>query len=117
MAEGLPAPFYVVGTIPDFEAKTEEELEAEEIIQTFLRKNEKGVLLDMCFKPRKTRILKLGRENDWIAVEGTGVIGYQIEEQWRLWAGAGEHGRKAIPKEEAWEVLRKAAEESSAINF
>lgn len=116
-AEKLPPPFYIVGTVPDFEAKTEEELNARAILETFLKKDEKGVLLDMCFKPRNTRILKLGRENGWKVVEGTGVIGYQIEEQWRLWAGAGENGRKAVPKEEAWAVLRKAADESTAINF
>ncbi|KAH7336296.1 3-dehydroshikimate dehydratase [Rhexocercosporidium sp. MPI-PUGE-AT-0058] len=117
VAEALPAPFFVVGTVPDFEAKTEEELNARAILETFLRKEEKGVLLDMCFKPRNTRILKMGRENGWNVVEGTGVIGYQIEEQWKLWAGAGEGGRKAVPKQEAWDVLKKAAEESTAINF
>ncbi|KAL2068783.1 hypothetical protein VTL71DRAFT_15121 [Oculimacula yallundae] len=117
MAAQLKAPFYVVGTVPDFEAKTEKELEARAILETFLGKEEKGVLLDMCFKPRNTRILKMGRTNGWKVVDGTGVIGYQIEEQWRLWAGAGEDGRKPVPEEEAWAVLRKAAEDSTAINF
>jgi quinate dehydrogenase len=116
-ARGLQAPFYVVGTVPDFEAKTPEELLARAILSTFLGKEEKGVLLDMCFKPRNTRILKLARENGWRAVEGTGVIGHQIEEQWRLWAGAGEDGNVEVPKEEAWRVLRREAEESAAINF
>jgi quinate dehydrogenase len=116
-AEGLPAPYYIVGTVPDFEAKTEEELKARAMLETFLKKDEKGVLLDMCFKPRNTRILKLGRQNGWKTVDGTGVIGHQIEEQWRLWAGAGEDGRKEVPKEQAWEILKKGAEESTAINF
>lgn len=116
-AEALEAPFYVVGTVPDFEAKTEEEIKAREILKAFLKKDKKGVLLDMCFKPRNTRILKLGRENGWAVVDGTGVIGHQIEEQWRLWAGAGENGNKEVPKEGAWEILKKAADESTAINF
>ncbi|KAH8594432.1 3-dehydroshikimate dehydratase [Bisporella sp. PMI_857] len=64
-AEELPAPYYVVGTVPDFEAKTEEELRSREMLRTFLGKEKKGVLLDMCFKPRNTRILKLGREKGW----------------------------------------------------
>lgn len=115
--EGLPAPYYIVGTIPDFEAKTEEELKARAMLEAFLKKNEKGILLDMCYKPRNTRILKLGRQYSWKTVEGTGIIGHQIEEQWRLWAGAGENGKPAIPKEKAWEILRKEAEESTAINF
>lgn len=116
-AASLPAPYYVVGTVPDFEAQTYEEIKARKILETFLGKDEKGVLLDMCFKPRNTRILKLARASNWGAVDGTGVIGHQIEEQWRLWAGAGEHGNKDVPQEEAWAVLRKAAEDSTAINF
>ena len=115
--EELTAPYYIVGTVPDFEAKTEEEIITREILKRFLSKARKGILLDMCFKPRNTRILKLGRENGWSVVDGTGVIGHQIEEQWRLWAGAGEEGRKRVPTEEAWKVLRKAADESQAINF
>jgi quinate dehydrogenase len=116
-ARGLQPPFYVVGTVPDFETKTQEELRARSILSTFLGMEEKGVLLDMCFKPRNTRILKLAKESGWRTVEGTGVIGHQIGEQWRLWAGAGENGNVEVPKEEAWNVLRRAAEESTAINF
>jgi quinate dehydrogenase len=116
-AASLPAPYYVVGTVPDFEAKTEDEIKARKMLETFLGTEERGVLLDMCFKPRNTRILKLARASSWVTVDGTGVIGHQIEEQWRLWAGAGEDGKKIVPQEEAWEILRKEAEESTAINF
>lgn len=117
-AAGLPAPFYIVGTVPDFEAKTKEEIIARDILWTFLKKEEKGVLLDMCYTPRNTRILKMGKEEGWVTVDGTGVIGYQAEEQWRLWVGAGEEGRKEVPREEAWEVLRRAADErGKVINF
>ena len=42
-------------------------------------------------------------------VDRTGVIGHQIEEQWRLWASAGEDGRTEVRKKEAWELLRKAS--------
>jgi quinate dehydrogenase len=111
-AESLPAPYYIVGTVPDFEAKTEEELNARAILEAFLRKEEKGVLLDMCYKPRNTRILQLGNANGWATMDGTGIIGHQIEEQWRLWAGAGERGRPKVPKEKAWQILKNAAEES-----
>jgi quinate dehydrogenase len=103
--------------VPDFEPKTEEELNSKKIIQSFLGKEQKGVLLDMCYKPRNTRILRTAKENGWVAVEGTGVIAHQIGEQWRLWAGAGEDGKKEVPKDKAWEILRKGAEESTAINF
>jgi quinate dehydrogenase len=116
-AERLESPYYVVGTVPDFEPKTEEELNSKKIIQSFLGKKQKGVLLDMCYKPRNTRILRTAKENGWVTVDGTGVIAHQIGEQWRLWAGAGEDGKKEVPKDKAWEILRKGAEESTAINF
>ncbi|KAE8453583.1 hypothetical protein EG329_010444 [Mollisiaceae sp. DMI_Dod_QoI] len=116
-AEISTAPFYVVGTVPDFEAKTKDELKARAILETFLRNEEKGILLDMCFKPRNTRIIRMGNKNGWRTVEGTNVIGFQLEEQWRLWAGAGQDGGKALPMEEVWQISRKAADESPAINF
>ena len=112
----LPMPFYIVGTVPDLEPHTPDEHEARAILETFLAmQGDKGVLLDMCFKPRETRILKLARRHGWRTVEGTEVIGHQIEEQWRLWAGDEAGGK--VPKEEAWRILRKAAKESPAINF
>ena len=51
----------------------------------------------------------------WKTVEGTEIIGHQIHEQYRLWCG--EEQSKRIHAEEAWAVLRKAAEERPAINF
>jgi quinate dehydrogenase len=115
-AETLSKVFYIVGTVPDFEPKTESELEVRSILQTFLSKDvEKGVLLDMCYKPRNTRILKLGRSLGWNVVDGTGVIGHQIGEQYRLWAG--EEASRNVPLEEAWKILYRAANESKAINF
>jgi quinate dehydrogenase len=120
-ARGLESPYYVVGTVPDFEPQTPEEWNVRDILEVFFVKGRqeeggvrKGVFLDMCFKPRVTRQIKLARENGWRTVEGTEVIGYQIEEQWRLWTGRilTKDGR-----EEAWRVLRRQAEESTAINF
>jgi quinate dehydrogenase len=114
-AKELASPYYVVGTVPDFEPKSESEIEMRKTLETLLETEEKGVLLDMCFKPRNTRTLKLARKMGWACVEGTGVIGYQIETQWTLWTG--EDVKSILDKEEAWRVLNKAAEESKAINF
>ncbi|CAI7602913.1 unnamed protein product [Penicillium pancosmium] len=94
-AEKLPSPYYIVGTVPDLEPKTETEIEVASVMKHFLSRPEKGVLLDI--------------------VEGTHVIGYQIEEQWRLWAG--EEACQKLDREGAWDVLLKAAEESKGINF
>lgn len=114
-AEALPTPYYVVGTVPDIEPTTESELAVASILKHFLSRSENGVLLDMCFKPRRTRMIKLAEQLDWPYVEGTHVIGYQIEEQWRLWAG--EERLEKLDREGAWKVLLKAAEESTEINF
>lgn len=114
-AKELTSPYYVVGTVPDFEPKTETEVMVAGILESFLSRPEKGVLLDMCFKPRRTRMIKLGEQLGWPCVEGTHIIGYQIKEQWRLWAG--EEYVQKLDHQGAWDVLMKAAEESKAINF
>lgn len=116
-AKNLSPPYYIVGTVPDFEAKTEEELLARAILERFLGSEEKGVILDMCYKPMNTRTLKLARQKGWTCVDGTKVIGYQLGEQWRLWTGAGEDGKKGVSMGECWEILRREAESSKAINF
>jgi quinate dehydrogenase len=109
------APFYIVGTVPDFEPRTRAELVSRDILEYFLKSGPKGVLLDMCFKPRRTRILKLGERYGWNTVDGTMIIAHQIDEQYKLWCG--EEKARQIPKQEAWAVLRKAADESPSINF
>ncbi|KAL1849486.1 hypothetical protein Plec18167_003090 [Paecilomyces lecythidis] len=106
---------YIVGTIPDFEPKTEAERIVAAVLKHFLEQSTKGVLLDMCFKPRRTRMIKLAESLGWACVEGTHVIGYQIEKQYALWVG--ESRAKDLDKAGAWKVLLKAAEESKGINF
>jgi quinate dehydrogenase len=114
-AKTLDTPFYVVCCVPDLEPQTA----AEEIVKVslteFLSRSEKGVLLDMCFKPRRTRIIKLAERLGWPTVEGTHVIGYQVEEQWQLWAG--NERVKRLDRDGAWKILLQTAEESQAINF
>ncbi|KAF4896513.1 Quinate dehydrogenase [Colletotrichum fructicola] len=111
----LEMPYYVVGTVPDFEPKSTSELAVRDSLEDFLSRPEKGVLLDMCFKPRRTRTIKLAESLGWPCVEGTHVIGYQIEEQWKLWAG--EERVKKLDGEGAWKVLLEAADKSPGINF
>ena len=114
-AQNLETPYYVVGTIPDIEPVTESELAVKASLEEFLSRSDKGILLDMCFRPRQTRTIKMAEKQGWTTVEGIHVIRYQIEEQWRLWAG--ERLVKMLDTEAASEVLLKAAAESSAINF
>lgn len=103
----LSAPYYIVGTVPDFEPDSPTEILAKNILVAFLKASEKGVLLDMCYHPRVTRHIKLARENGWQVVDGVNVIAYQIQTQWALWAG--EEKAKQIPIEQARETLYKAA--------
>lgn len=114
-AKELETPHYIVGTVPDFEPQTSEELNVKAVLDTFLERNEKGVLLDMCFKPRRTRMIKKAEKDGWTCVEGTHVIGYQIEEQYRLWAG--EEKVKNLDGEAARKVLLEQAEKAPGINF
>jgi quinate dehydrogenase len=114
-AQSCDSPYYIVGTVPNLEPSTEAEKNVAVMLKSFLERPEKGVLLDMCFKPRRTRMIKLAESLGWPCVEGTHVIGYQIEEQWRRWAG--EEKVKKLNTEGAWNVLLKAAEEHKAINF
>ena len=111
-------PFFVVGTVPDFEPQSEVEFAVAEILKYCLSEApERGVFLDMCFKPRRTRTIKLAEELKWPTVEGTHVIGHQIEEQYRLWCGDQENTPITSQIQAgAWKVLLQAADNSKMIN-
>lgn len=111
----LETPYYVVGTVPDFEPKTAEEITVRDMLKQFLARPEKGVLLDMCFKPRRTRMIQLAESLEWSCIEGTHVIGYQIEDQYKLWAG--DEASKTIDRQGAWRILMEQAENSPGINY
>lgn len=106
---------FVVGTVPDLEPQTTSELRVAEMLKTFLKQESKGVLLDMCFKPRRTRMIKLAESLGWPYVEGTHIIGYQIEKQYSLWVG--ETSSTQLDREGAWRTLLYDAEQSLGINF
>jgi quinate dehydrogenase len=97
--------------------QSESERAVAAVLEHFLSRSadKSGVLLDMCFKPRETRIIKLATRLGWATVEGTHVIGYQLQRQWELWAG--EERAAKLDADGAWKVLLQAAEESPAINF
>ncbi|CAM1503525.1 Fc.00g011160.m01.CDS01 [Cosmosporella sp. VM-42] len=86
----LPSPYYVVSTVPDFEAVTLQEVEARNILVEFLWKSPelKGLLLDMCYHPPMTRNLKLAMKHRYSIVQGFTVVASQFSCQWKLWTGA-----------------------------
>ncbi|KAF1987020.1 NAD(P)-binding protein [Aulographum hederae CBS 113979] len=112
---------YVVVTIPDFAVETEDERVAETVVKAFLDReeagrgeDEKGVLLDLCYEPRRTRHIRLGEKYGWKTVEGTEVVGHQMREQWKHWVG--EEKLEEIDWEGGWRELRMAADETPELN-
>ncbi|KAI5276713.1 shikimate [Aureobasidium subglaciale] len=119
-ASSLPSPFYIVGTVPDSAPSTEPEKMAVKIFNHYLASaSEPGIFLDMCFKPRVTRKIKLAQAHGWPTVEGTEIIGHQIYEQYRVWIDSESDAAVISPElaQEAWNTLRRAAEDSKGINY
>jgi quinate dehydrogenase len=106
-ASELRTPSVVVGTVPDFEPSTSEEKAVKEVLSSFLARG-KGVLLDMCYKPRRTRHIQLAQENNWQTVEGTAVIGHQAKALWRLWITDGR--LQKLDEAVMWKVLKEKVE-------
>jgi quinate dehydrogenase len=114
-AKSLERPYYVVGTVPDFESRTREEMKARDVLEAFLAKhssaNEDGtkleVLLDLCYTPLETRLIKLGRKHRWTCVHGPGVVVRQRREQWKLWVGEDAAGIVDEEEEMAWTLLEQ----------
>ncbi|KAI4602068.1 hypothetical protein KJ359_010934 [Pestalotiopsis sp. 9143b] len=114
-ARDLDTPYYIVSCVPDAAPESEAEHEVAAILQYFLSRSIKGVLLDMCYKPRRTRIIRQAQELGWTTVDGTHVIGHQMEEQWKLWVGPEKAAK--LDTRVAWDILMREADASSAINF
>ncbi|TVY78071.1 Quinate dehydrogenase [Fusarium oxysporum f. sp. cubense] len=85
-ASRVEGTFYGVGTVPDFEPKTPQELAARDVLEKLLSKSQ-GVFLDMCYRPRGTRNIQLARQKGWTTGDGGQVVGWQLKAQWTLWAG------------------------------
>lgn len=114
-AHGLNTPYYIVGCVPDAVPESEAEHAVAAILQYLLSRSDKGVLLDMCYKPRRTRIIRQAQELGWTTVDGTHVIGHQMEEQWKLWVGPEKAAK--LDTRGAWDILMREADASPAINF
>jgi quinate dehydrogenase len=116
-ARYLPRPTFIISTVPDYEPKTPSEKIIPAILSSFLSSKpaaEEGVLLDMCYKPRITRNILLAKQFGWQTEDGTCIIGYQVEEQWRLWTN--DRTSLRVPGKQARELLEHVAMESKTIN-
>lgn len=86
-AQRLKPPCVCVGTIPDDKPRGTGELLAWQICETFLKKRGqvKGVVLDMCYHPACTRLLKLAEMTGWRTMYGTEVLVRVAVAQQALW--------------------------------
>ncbi|RMY63391.1 hypothetical protein D0863_10574 [Hortaea werneckii] len=119
-AQALETPYYIVGTVPDFQPQSEPERVAFRIFDHFMASAKApGVFLDMCFKPIETRKIQLAKKYSWATVAGTDIIGHQIQEQYRVWFSPGTDAKviNADLAREAWDVLNNEAKSSPGINY
>ena len=87
-ARSLPPPAITVGTIPDTEPATPEEMLAWQVCKTLVsRRGGSGAVLDMCYMPDPmTRLCRLGREYGAAVRHGDEVLVRVCMAQVSLWA-------------------------------
>ncbi|KAF4981671.1 hypothetical protein FZEAL_2558 [Fusarium zealandicum] len=85
-AADLEAPGAIVACVPDFEPQTEEEVLARRVTETFLDKERKGAILEMCYNPTPfTRLGAVSEDKGWQLILGTEALIWQGLEQDRYW--------------------------------
>ncbi|KAI1146848.1 NAD(P)-binding protein [Nemania diffusa] len=85
-AAALEAPGAVVSCVPDFPPRTPEERAAREVVETFLRKERKGAMLEMCYNPSPyTELGAIAEREGWQVILGTEAMIWQGFEQSKLW--------------------------------
>lgn len=87
-AEKLEGVGAIVSCVPDFPARTAEEIEARRVLECFLQKSHKGAILEMAYHPSPwTEIAALAEKSGWQVILGTEAMIYQGLEQDRYWTG------------------------------
>lgn len=88
-AESLPQPGIIVSAVPDYAPKTAKEVEARQILETFLQRGDAGSpLLEMCYHPSPdTAISRLAESSDWQVIGGIEAMLGQGLAQASLWTG------------------------------
>ncbi|KAF5025995.1 hypothetical protein F66182_1897 [Fusarium sp. NRRL 66182] len=84
----LEGPGAIVACVPDFEPETEEEIRARRVTETFLDKEQKGAILEMCYNPTPfTKLGAMAEDQGWRVILGTEALIYQGLEQDKYWTG------------------------------
>jgi quinate dehydrogenase len=108
-AKELTAPGAIVSCVPNRSPRTEEEREVRGVIETFLMKEDKGVLLEMCYHPSPyTEIGELAETEGWQVILGTEAMIYQGLEQDCIWTG---RKMEELPLEEVKGAIAAALSE------
>lgn len=78
----------IVACVPDFPPKTPEEIQARAVTETFLNRDFKGAMLEMCYNPSPhTELGAIAEKAGWQVILGTEAMIYQGIEQDRYWIG------------------------------
>jgi quinate dehydrogenase len=102
-AESLSGPGAIVACVPDFPPKTEKEVQARRVMETFLSRTPKGAILEMCYHPSPwTEIGAIAEKAGWQVILGTEAMIYQGLEQDKLWTGK---GLEELPLEKVKSVI------------
>lgn len=100
-AQELPAPFFVVGTVPDCAPQTQGEITASLCTRELLSRNgKKGVVLEMCYHPKiRTSFLDFSEDAGWTVIPGTEALLWQGIVQQILWTESEEVASSAAIEE------------------
>lgn len=102
-AEALDAPGAIVACVPDFSPRTDAEKGARAVAMTFLGKERKGAMLEMCYNPTPfTELGSLAEAQGWQVILGTEALIYQGIEQDKYWTG---REARELPKERIQQVI------------
>lgn len=91
-AESLPAPFFVVGTVPDFPPQTDGEKVARQCTEALMTRADgnQGVVLEMCYHPSiRTSFTVFAENAGWKVIPGTEPMIWQGITQQVLWTENG----------------------------
>lgn len=106
-AERLSAPTIAISTVPDYPPSEPGEILCWKISETIFAKEQKGLLVDMCYMPStETKMLTAARGAGWKTIAGTEVLVQVCVAQQILWL-------EKMPNEQG---LREAAEAIAGSN-
>ncbi len=110
-AKSLEQPKLVVLTVPNFAPKTTEEILARETLDVFIKQDEPGIVLEMCYHPIiETQLYNDFVKAEWRVISGVEAMIYQGIAQQVLWTG---YSIEEIPTKEIIKTLYGSIKEES----